>query len=394
LLLVAAILLVVGGGGYLAGPEAVQAAIDRLKSYLATASQSHSTPETRISEALRQAARTGNPQGLLALFGNGQLANLSRDKQELYRLNVLAAGVSTPQAPATIVHLLYPQDLSGGPSEDSLYHASARAVAAINGSGGMNKRLLIVLPEPYAAGKLDAAIEKLSLDATDGQRLLILDPNGESSKLRPEHKALLPFVVGPNDPGDGRWLAPLAQGKELSTLFSPGQTETKLLWAAQGDPPDGKAERVEFTGTSESLNRLLERSHAEQAVVVVEAKKIKGLEGLTREGRLLLLAIGPHELPAIGGDARAEALVLGSPLRVSGSAALVASPSSGLEPEQARLFDAIYLATLLDNQAYSGITVSQAAKGSRPGNSSREQTSGVAVRYRWSSDGWVPDLKQ
>lgn len=390
LLLAASVLLLVTGGLFLAGPEGRQAAGEKLKSFFASLPRGGS-PESAIADALQNAVKTGNPQSLLSLFSDGQLANLSQDKQALYRLNLLAAGVAGPDSPATIVHLLYPEGLEQDGQADGLYRVAARAVAAINGGGGIEKSLLVVLPRAYRAGALDAALSRLSRDATatSGQPVVILDPASEAAGLSPQNKALQPFVLAPSDPGGLPWLATLPAGQENRSLFDLASASGelgKVLWAATGEPPAGKVEKVEFVDSADSLNRLLQRSQTEQATVVVEAARLKDLQGLSEEGRLLLLAIGPDSLPDLPPGRKAQALVLGSPLRPVAGARGTAFPSGELKPAEARLLDGLHLATIPAEQSYSGLTVSKSSKA--------KDQPGVPVLYRWTASGWVPDLRE
>lgn len=395
-LLVAAVLLLLGGGLFAAGPTVRQAGVEKLQSFFAALSHGRAnSPESGIDSALSIFLKQGDPQSLLALLGSGGLEGLSKGKQDLYRLNLLAAqvpardaGGGEPRYPG-VVHLLYPEELMNTEDEEALFRGAARAVAAINGGGGLDKQLLIVLPKSYVRGSLDTAIGGLTSEPLPkgGQSILIFDPNSETPALSPESRARKPLLVlGPGDPGQGLpWISSLPSGKETGLLFpnASAQGAGKLLWAA-GEPPAGKVEKVDFANTADSLNRLLERSAAEEATVVVEAARLKDLEGISEQGRLLLLALGPEQLPALGPKAKAEALVLGSPLRASSGSALAPSPSTGLSPEEARLFDAVLLAAKVGDNAYSGITLNRAPDG-------KDQPGGV-VRYRWTPTGWVPSL--
>lgn len=391
MLLVALLLLIGGGGVFLAGPDGRQAMATQLRSFFVTLSHSdEKSPEGVIAEAVFEAGKTGNPQGLLALLGNAQMSALSQDKQALYRLNILAAEVAPQDFPPGIVHLLYPEELVGGPEEEKVFSSAASAVAAVNGSGGLDKQLLIVLPRAYSQGSLDSLIAKLSVqESKGGQRILILAQGAQTVTLSPESQGQTLLVVGEKDPGDGvPWLPSLPADRLMGSLFptaAPAKGSSKLLWAA-GQPPAGsKAEKVEFSDSADSLNRLLQRSAAEEATVVVEASRLKDLEGLSQEGRLLLLAIGAETLPELAPGAKAEALVLGSPLREATSSDLCLSPSTGLSPAQARIFDAVLLlATMRTDVGYTGITLTRLPKG--------KDQPGTPARYRWMASGWVPAL--
>ena len=395
LLLVATVFLLLGGGLYAAGPEIRQSMLEKVRTFMATLNRNgQNSPESKISTAINSAVKQGDPKALLALFGNGALEGLSQHKQDLYRLNLLAAQVPPQEAGGgeprypRMVHLLYPEELVGKDQEDSLFHGAARALAAVNGGGGLDKRLLIVLPKPFSHGSLDATIAELTAEPLPkgGQRIMIYDPNSETPRLSAQsraHKFLM--VLGTSDPGQGlSWLSILPEGKGAGLLFpnASAKDSGKLLWAA-GEPPAGKVEKVDFANTADSLNRLLQRSAVEEATVVVEASRLKGLEGLNEEGRLLLLALGPDQLPPLDPQAKAEALVLGSPLRASSGSTLTFSPSAGLTAAEARVFDAVVLGEV-DDAAYSGITLNRASQD--------KDQPGTTIRYRWSPTGWVPIL--
>jgi serine/threonine-protein kinase len=390
LMLAACALLVLLGGFVAQSPRARETVAQKLRLLLSNLSRSgsNSGPEEAINKALMD----GDPRKLLPLFGNGTLAGLSQDKQALYRLNLLAAEISPPDPSLRpgILHLLYPEEMVGTPEEESLFRASAQALGAINGSGGVGKQLLIVLPRSYASGSLDGAIARLASEkASGGQRLLILDPNSEAAQLSPESLGLKPMVLGDSAPPTVPSLAWRA-GQEPALLFSWKKVEGKLLWAAAGAPPTSlKAQKVELADGAEGLSRLLQRSASEQAVLVVEAERLAGQEGAGAEGRLLLLAAGPASLPKLAPGAKAEALVLGSPVRQADPSApvggLFPSPSGGLSWSQGRLFDAVALSAKPASMDYSGITVTRPAEG--------KDLPGLAVRYRWTASGWVPSLQ-
>lgn len=387
ILLVALVLLLMGGGLFAAGPTGRQKVMDTLKSWVSSIPRGggDSSPE----DSMRKILLGGDPSALLPLLTNGGLDKLSEDKKALYRLNLLVANIQDPAAPARIVHLFYPADLVGTPAEEGLFRGAARATAAANSSGGVDKKLLIVLPRTFEAGQLDDAIAELTSEKEPegGQRFLVVDPASESAALGPEQKSLPVFVLGQAEGTAG--LSKLEEGKGLDAVFSLDKLEpAKLLWAAAGEPPTGsKAEKVEFNDTSEGMNRLLQRAAAEQATVVVEAGRVAKLQGLAAEGRLLLLGVGADSLPELPPGVKAEAVVLGSPLRetLAGSNSFVFSPSDGLDLAQARVFDAVLLTGLWD-KGYSGITVTRAPDG--------KDSPGLTVRYRWTASGWVPALER
>ncbi len=388
LLLVAGVLLLGGGGLFLAGPELRQQAGRKFEEVLTSFTQSAPDDQGEaMGQAIDRWLREGNPDGLLQLLGSSRISQLPPQRQPLYRLNLLAAEVSeTP----SVVHLLYPEGLAGGAAEEGIFTAAARAVAAVNSGGGLNKQLLIVLPRSYAPDRLNRVVSELATEPLPkgGQRLLIVDAGGEAAKLDQESLAQKPFVLGEAVSGESG-LPPLPAGKEAAALFPGGENAGRWLWAAEGEAPKG-AEKVEFAGNSDSLKRLLGRSAQEQAVVVLEASRLDGIEGAGSEGRLLLLAVGESSLPTLAPGAKAEALVLGSPLRASApgvsAANLCPSPSSALLPAQARLFDALVLAARDGKGGYTGLTLTRSSEG--------KDRAGVAVRFRWTASGWAPMLDE
>ena len=102
----------------------------------------------------------------------------------------------------------------------------------------------------------------------------------------------------------------------------------------------------------------------------------------------MLLAVGASRLPKLGEKVKAEALVLGSPLRSlnepMAQQRLFVWPSAGMNLSEATFFDAICLAVLPTTESYLGLTLDRPSEG--------KKSAANAVRYRWTPLGWVPVL--
>lgn len=387
-LLAAFVLILLGGGAFAIGPEGRQSVVLKTRTLLDSLSKgSDSGSSDAIANAIEDAFRKGDPGKLFSLLSNAQMAGLSSDKQALYHLNLLAAKVAPEAIPPQMLHVLYPESFSDK-EEEALFRTCAVALAAINGAGGLDKQLLVVLPKPYTAGKLNATISKLSASPLPkgGQRLLVIDPAAEASQLGQETLNQPLFLVGEGLPEAGiPHLNVSFSASHLGTMVTL-PADSSLLWAATGEPPTKNAVSVNFDGSPESLKTLLQRSASEKAPLVVEASRVSGLEGTAFEGRLLLLAIGSETLPKLAPGSKADALVLGSPIRSSHPKAplssLCLSPEQNLEPLQARYFDSIVLAASTEKLGYLGVTVTRSSDG-------KEQP-GLPVRFRWTDSGWVP----
>ncbi len=370
-LLAASVLLALGGGLYAIGEPGRQKILESLTRL--ASSLNRVNRQTGSEEAIRQLLLSGDPSKLLPLSSEARLSELTESKQPLYRLNLLAAAISSPGAPK-MVHLLYPDSLVDGPRENQLFIGAGQAVAAINGQGGIDKHLLVVLPRPYSPRSLNSTLKSLAESpSAGGQKVIVVDSDSAVANL-PASASLKPdFVISAPPLDHQTWLL---EGKgDLSGLFSL-KADGKLLWAAP-PPVPAKAEKVEYSGSPENFEQLLSRSEGENATLVLEAERVPDSQS-TNSGRLLLLAIGTSKLPQLGPKMKAEALVLGSPLRPS--QALRASES--MTASEAAIFDAVALTAQPTKTDYQGLTLDRTSAG-KTGPAS-------AIRYRWTSSGWIP----
>ena len=368
-LLVATLLLALGGGLYAVGPSGREQIVEGVKKLVT--SMNRGPEQANPEEAIRRLLLSGDPNRLLPLSSQTRLSELTENKQPLYRLNLLAAAISkTP----TVVHLLYPESLAHGPREAELLDGAGRALSAINGQGGVEKNLLVVLPRTYPPDGLSATLNNLVDPASSLQQKVIVVEGGSASASLSAESPLQPDFIIPAPPDAGQaWSVSNPQG--LDELFQLDADEPSL-WAA-GPPAPAKSEKVDFDGTAQSLEQLMARSQASKMVLVVEADRLP--ESLsTATGRLLLLAVGTSDLPQLGPKVQAEAVVLGSPLRPSRALPI----EQGMSVSQAFIFDAVALTVLAPGKPYLGLTLNQSADG--------KQGPAEVYRYRWSSSAWIP----
>ena len=369
-LLAATVLFALGGGLYAIGASGRQTLFEKAREL--ASSLSRSGEQGNSEETIRQLLLSGDPSKLLPLSSETRLSELTESKQPLYRLNLLSAAISP--TPPLVIHLLYPDSLVGGPREEELFTGAARALAALNGQGGVEKRLLVVLPRSYSPRRLDSVFENLASSPTpNDQKILVVDADSAVANL-PGDLALKPSFVMPSPPAEG--LPWVLEGKgDLASLFGLN-SDGKLLWAAAGAEPN-KAERVEFQDSAESLTTLLNRSESENATLVVEASRVPK-DAPASGGKLLLLAVGTSDLPSFQGKVKAEALVLGSPLRPASAL----GSAQAMTVSQAATFDALALTSLPSQVDYQGVTLDRLSGG--------KQATAAAVRYRWTPSGWIP----
>lgn len=368
-LLVASVLLALGGGLYAIGESGREMIWERLTQL--ASSLNRFSGRTGSEEAIRQLLLSGDPSQLLPPSSEARLSELTESKQPLYRLNLLAAAIS-PDSPK-MVHLLYPDTLVDSPRENQLFLGAGRAVAAINGQGGIDKQLVVVLPRPYSPRSLNSTLKSLTESpSASGQKIIVVDSDSAVAGL-PASAPLKPDFVIPAPPNDNPWML---DGKgDLGHLFGL-KPDGKLLWAA-GGPIPAKAEKVEFSDSPESFEQLLSRSESENATIVLEAERVPDSQSPS-SGRLLLLAVGTSKLPQLGAKVKAEALVLGSPLRPSRAL----SATESMSASEAAIFDAVALTAQPPKTDYQGLTLVRTSAG-KTGPAS-------AIRYRWTPSGWIP----
>lgn len=368
-LLVASVLLALGGGLYAIGESGREMIWERLTQL--ASSLNRFSGRTGSEEAIRQLLLSGDPSQLLPPSSEARLSELTESKQPLYRLNLLAAAIS-PDSPK-MVHLLYPDTLVDSPRENQLFLGAGRAVAAINGQGGIDKQLVVVLPRPYSPRSLNSTLKSLTESpSASGQKIIVVDSDSAVAGL-PASAPVKPDFVIPAPPNDNPWML---DGKgDLGHLFGL-KPDGKLLWAA-GGPIPAKAEKVEFSDSPESFEQLLSRSESENATIVLEAERVPDSQSPS-SGRLLLLAVGTSKLPQLGAKVKAEALVLGSPLRPSRAL----SATESMSASEAAIFDAVALTAQPPKTDYKGLTLVRTSAG-KTGPAS-------AIRYRWTPSGWIP----
>lgn len=387
-LAVAFTLLVIGGGLSL-NPEQremIKTQAHRLWSSLPTP---EFTPNPE--QALRAAFQKGSPQDLIALFSGTELQHLSQNKQDLYHLNLLALEAAEENRPPVILHLLYPETLAQDNQENDLLKACTQAVSAVNGLGGLDKHLLIILPRAYPQGGGDRLLALIQKEPGRGeQRYLIYDPQAVEPLSHPLAQPHSTFILdGPSTHNEKTENHLTLEPTFSNTFVKAKELSEKLLWAADGEGPPAYTTKVSFDGSSKALKALLEQASKEKAAVVVDALSLGEVLDIGTKGRLIILSLGTSNLPQLPKGFQAQALVLGSPLRQALPEALnakeVLTPTGPFNPAQARLIDAVFLACWKQELGdYIGLTLTRSLQG--------VDRQPLIMTYSWTSSGWVPKL--
>lgn len=406
--MVALLLCLVGGTGALLAtqPQAREELQTRLGPWLPDLplGQTAASPDA-VVVALAEALRQGQGQTLLPLLRAPQMEQLTPAQRRLHEQNLLAATVSQE---LLVVNLLYPEALREAQREDEIYLGASEAVTALNSQGGLRldqdrqSRLLVVLPRPYREGRaaeVMAQLQKQQLQDSSSSNLettLLLDSGSEAALIPAPLASAGLVVLGPQSVAEATLsLSDQLQAKDLFFAKEPSEA---WLWALPGEPPKGKKiKKVEFSGEDAVLQRLQEQAASDQSTLVLSADQLANPQALRPQGRLLLLAVGEHQLPKeLPEGIPAEALVLGSTLRPLfehpdrrprlAASALCLSPESDLSLTAARLFDALLLAAGARQNAFDGVTLARDEQG-------REQPP-KTVPYRWTSSGWVPQTEK
>lgn len=337
-------------------------------------------PEVSLSEAIL----TGDTQALLSLLESDELQALIPEKQELYRLNLMAKAINPENI--RVLHVIYPLSEVGTQREREIWSVSAIACKSVNSAGGLDRQLLVVLPVAVGKERLESEIKSLS-ERFQSQVHLLVVGQFEEPKKDPEITNLL-FLDG-NIESSGHRISDL-QGPdaELGELF---ESELKsqsqeLYWSAGGKPPSLSAKNSSPPETESETLKLLEEAEKDKLTVVLQASQASGLENSSSKTKLLLLAPAPAQLPLMSPGSQAEALVSWSPFDTSQARQPKIFP--GLAPStswtQARLYDALILATLPQESPYSGVSLNRDKSGAIGSNK--------PTRYRWSGSSWTPLL--
>lgn len=345
--------------------------------------RSHDAPEAKLRDALL----TGSAAELLPLLQSAEFKELSEEKQELFRQNLLAA--ASKRGPVRVVNLVLPQE-SDSPD---LWRAAGQAVQAVNGNGGIDGSLVAVIPEYYTPGTLSAKLGKiLSGEQSLEQHFLVLGAENENLEL-PEKLADRPLFLGEH-PGVSKFVPDLtATSPSLEELFQLKleDASSPVVWGISGPSPKGAVlgeHPLSPPLTTEALDGLLKQAQDQGGKVTVLAEELGPLDKIQQEGQLEILATTAEQLPSLNERVKADALVLSSPFEERNEAKAHHVHLLGeetLSMRQARIFDALVLASLPDKEAYQGLTLLRGTDGKiQPKH---------AVTYRWTGKSWLPTPK-
>ncbi len=336
-------------------------------------------------ERLRRALTSGDPGALLPLIDSEDLTGLSEEKQALFRLNLLAAGAS--KGPMRVVHLLYPAQFKDQAPEAQLWQGAAGAISAVNGRGGIGRELLVVLPQTYEPGRLDFTLRRLKQEETnDTLSFLVVDPSGEMAKLSEDVDPGGIFTLAaPEQEPTSSSLPSLLGSPDFSQLFKSEIIESaeSLLWSVGGTAPSS-AQTVPAPQGAQDLDKLLEQSASENAPLVLALPGRPELSSTSQSGEVLLLAANDIHLPDLGLSLKGQALVLESSF-AGNQADLVLRPRGQVSVAEARVIDACLLSTLAPDQTYQGMTIHRTQDGQLHLNQ--------PTLYRWTPNGWTPNLE-
>ena len=384
LVLVGLFLLVVAGGLGLAtmNPEMRSEYISWVKLKIETF-VGDVTKGENPEDRLRQSLLAGDPKALLPLFQSSEFQGMSKEKQDLFRLNLLAAG--SAEGNLTVIHLLIPEE------QESLkmWQVSSAALGAINGSGGLDNNLFAIVPTTYPKDRLSVTLEKLAQEKDEGttERFLIIGGETEAWPEDSPPEAL--FLSGTNLPG--RPTVEQLSQDPYSKLFDLelDSSSAPTVWAIPGTVPEAAVDSqtvVSGTPDKESLGQMLEQAESASGRLALLASSAGPLSELDAKGDVLLLATSSDELVPLGPNQSGTAKVLNSPFEDVAPGAVRLQPQTALTPNQARLFDALILSATPKDRAFHGLTMKRTAQG--------ESVEKIPTTYTWEQNSWLPTTKE
>lgn len=385
LLLVACLLITLAGGAYIGNltAEDRDALLQKARiQFQSWAGELYARPDSE--DLLRDALLNGKPEALLPLFQSSEFKELSQEKQELFRLNMLAAG-SHDDRPLKMVHILVPE----GADKSHIWQTATQVVETANARGGVNRELLVVVPKTFKPGGLELALKKLigteQSDVVAG--FLVL--GGENETFTEPAPQNLIFLT-PSEKTDSSHLQDLESSQtDYQKLFALNldSSSPPTVWGLPGPlPTQGiKPEALDFS--KESLEKLLQQSEAAGGRLALLAQDGKELSALKTPGQVLLLAVTPKSLPDLASNQKGSALVLSSPFEpdlLPGSVHLLPNGARAFSFPEARLFDALLLAAVPREISVEGMTLTR--------NSQGEIAPKKPMLYKWNGDHWLPSL--
>lgn len=338
---------------------------------------------------LRQALLSGSSESLLPLLQSADFKSLSAEKQELFRQDLLAALAN--KGNLRVVTILAPEETEN----PQLWRSAASAVQMVNSNGGLGQELLVVVPDYYSQGTLAEKIQRLSGQLEKNpQNILVMGASEEnlpSDQITGEH-----FVFYGLQQTPGRNSIPnLTEDSEsLTRLFGLhfGAESPPTIWGIPGTAPTGTLGSdlpLSAPLSEDVLKSLAAQAQAANGLLILLADQAHELSRIQGPGKVILLALSAAQLPEPGSGLDARARVLSSPFEDPSSKESYHANLPGDEAmtlEQARLFDAIILASLPSGLAYQGITIARNKDGAF-------ENKGF-VPYRWTGKSWLPALNE
>jgi len=339
-------------------------------------------PEDRLRDSLM----SGSPEALLPLFQSPDFKELSKEKQELFRLNLLA--LSSNQGPLKILHVLTPE----GQDAKDLWRVAAQVVKTVNGNGGLERELLVVVPESYKPGSLEQTLQKLKKQDNSSLSQAFLVVDGEREAVPADAPANLLFLA-PNESPDRNTVPDLSSDSvNYEKVYGIGPQSTPTVWALPGPvPTQAIASDTPLTQplSSELLEKLFDQANEAGGRVIMLAEDGEALSNSESTGDVLLLSPTPASLPDLGKNLQGRAALLASPFEQfdeSNSVHPRPLESTELNLGEARIFDAIVLATLPVEETFQGLTLTRPSSGSYQAK--------TPTYYRWDGSHWLPDLEE
>lgn len=337
-------------------------------------------------DELRKSLLEGRPEALLPLLQSQDFKELSAAKQELFRLNLLAAG--SAEGKLRLIHVLVPE----GQDQEQTWKVAAGAVSAINGAGGMKGQLFAILPQTYAPDSLSRVLSKLSKQESSLQdSFLVLGAQGQPL---PESMPPQTLLLLDQAQESLKSVPPLnREAVDFLNLFglTLDASSPPTVWALPGKPPASALKAEVDPGKlpdQEVVAALLQQARAAAGRVLMLAEAGQAKELGNTPGEILLLSSTADELPSLGPDVKGTALVLSSPFERPQAGALSVRPTvpAHFDLAQARLYDALLLCAIEPNQPFSGLTLTRQADGKIKNK--------VPTRYRWMDGSWLPQPEE
>jgi serine/threonine protein kinase len=386
LLLTACLFAIVAGGTALAVMDAdirnhyVSQAKMKIEALLGDISKGEN-PEDR----LRQSLLAGDPTALLPLFQSSEFQEMSKEKQELFRLNLLAAG--SADGNLTVVHLLLPE----GQEDPKTWQVSSAALSAINGGGGLGSNLFVIVPKTYPSNGLATTLEDLSKEKEKGAAESFLIIGGEDEPWPDTAPADALFLSSKELPGRLTVQQLATDSYEELFAIDLDTNSPPTVWAIPGAVPTTAIESqtaVSKLPDKNAIAEMVEQANNLSGRLALLARDAQQLDEIDAQGEVLLLAISADELVPLGPNQTGTARVLSSPFEdvAPRSVRLQLQPRANLTPDQARLFDALILSATPKNRTFHGLTIRRTPQGE-----SLEKTPTV---YRWDQGAWLPSTDE